>query len=267
MNLLLLSTLGDAAWVASIIVLVGLGPGLLFFLYLVLKAKKREREFLPSSEGKDSVAFFNAYICSAVLMIKLDRRDADIKKQILDRKIKKLDGDSANHWDTFNKVWKNEISEKRIAKWCIKNLNELDRSDLMYMLVEFALIDGSLLKREHDLLVSLMKRLNLPLQELKGMIASHWQRMRREEGQRQHKRKEQRKTYQKPKTSSKSARETAFEILGLPINADESTVKKTYRSLVKKYHPDMFVNKDEALLKAAQARFIEIQEAYELITS
>lgn len=267
MNLLILSSTDDNSWLTDYLFVIALGPGILFFLYYVLKSKIRERRFLPNSKGKSSVAFLNAYICSAVLMIKLDRRDADLKRRILDGKIRELNGQTTDLWDTFDKIWENEINEKRIAKWCVKNLSETERSDLMYMLVEFALIDGSLLKREHDFLLAFMQRLRLPVNELKSMLASHWQRIRREEGQRQQRTREQRKTYQKSNAPSKSSREMALEILGVSKNADESAIKKAYRSLVKKYHPDMFVNKDEVVLKAAKARFIEIQEAYETVSS
>ena len=33
-----------------------------------------------------------------------------------------------------------------------------------------------------------------------------------------------------------------YEVLGLPDNADIETVKRTYKELVKKYHPDKYVN-------------------------
>lgn len=55
-----------------------------------------------------------------------------------------------------------------------------------------------------------------------------------------------------------------YEVLGVPENADDATVKKAYRELVKKYHPDNF--KDNPLADLANEKLQEINEAYDMIT-
>ena len=57
----------------------------------------------------------------------------------------------------------------------------------------------------------------------------------------------------------------AYTILELSPEATEEQIKKAYRTKVKKYHPDRIKTEDEALLKGAQQKFIQIQEAYEVI--
>lgn len=57
----------------------------------------------------------------------------------------------------------------------------------------------------------------------------------------------------------------AFKILEVSPKATNEEIKKAYRALVKKYHPDRIKTEDEALLKGAQQKFIQIQEAYEAI--
>jgi molecular chaperone DnaJ len=49
-------------------------------------------------------------------------------------------------------------------------------------------------------------------------------------------------------------------VLGLAKGASEAEIKKAYRSLAKKYHPD--VNKEAD----AEAKFKEINEAYEVLS-
>ena len=47
-----------------------------------------------------------------------------------------------------------------------------------------------------------------------------------------------------------------YEVLGVDKNADDATIKKAYRTLAKKYHPDM--NPGD---KAAEQKFKEVNEA------
>ena len=54
-----------------------------------------------------------------------------------------------------------------------------------------------------------------------------------------------------------------YEILGVPKNASEEEIKKAYRKLAMKHHPDR--NQGEAS-KAAEARFKEAKEAYEMLS-
>jgi len=52
-----------------------------------------------------------------------------------------------------------------------------------------------------------------------------------------------------------------YEVLGVPRTADTDELKKSYRRLARKYHPD--VNKDPD----AEERFKEINEAYEVLSN
>lgn len=52
-----------------------------------------------------------------------------------------------------------------------------------------------------------------------------------------------------------------YAILGVPRNADEKEIKKAYRRLARKYHPDL--NPGD---KEAERKFKEINEAYEVLS-
>ena len=54
-----------------------------------------------------------------------------------------------------------------------------------------------------------------------------------------------------------------YEVLGVSKDADEETIKKAYRELVKKYHPDKYVNNPLADLAAEKIK--EINKAYDMI--
>ncbi|MGL5415160.1 MAG: J domain-containing protein [Clostridium sp.] len=54
-----------------------------------------------------------------------------------------------------------------------------------------------------------------------------------------------------------------YEILGVKEGASQEEIKKAYRALVKKYHPDQF--KDTPLKELANEKLREINEAYDTI--
>ena len=55
-----------------------------------------------------------------------------------------------------------------------------------------------------------------------------------------------------------------YKVLGIPRDADQETIKRAYRELAKKYHPDQYVNNPLASL--AEEKLKEINKAYEMLT-
>ena len=56
-----------------------------------------------------------------------------------------------------------------------------------------------------------------------------------------------------------------YEVLGVPSSATDEEVKKAYRNLARKYHPDNY--HDSPLADVAQEKMKEINEAYEAVQS
>ena len=58
-----------------------------------------------------------------------------------------------------------------------------------------------------------------------------------------------------------STKRDYYEVLGVTKESDENTIKKAYRQLAKKYHPDMNPGDSEA-----EAKFKEVNEAYDVLS-
>ena len=59
--------------------------------------------------------------------------------------------------------------------------------------------------------------------------------------------------------------DSAYKILEIDKNATTDEIKKAYRTMVKKYHPDKLQHMDEVYRKGAEEKFRKVQEAYEQI--
>ena len=57
----------------------------------------------------------------------------------------------------------------------------------------------------------------------------------------------------------------AYKILEIEKSATDDAVKKAYRKMVKKYHPDKLRDLGDEHLKGAKEKFQKIQDAYEKI--
>lgn len=59
--------------------------------------------------------------------------------------------------------------------------------------------------------------------------------------------------------------DSAYKILGVDANASDEEVKKAYREMAKKNHPDLVGNLGDEVRQAAEKKFQEINAAYESI--
>lgn len=59
--------------------------------------------------------------------------------------------------------------------------------------------------------------------------------------------------------------DSAYKILEIPKSATDNEVKKAYRKMIKKYHPDKLQGIGKEHIKGAKEKFLSIQKAYEQI--
>jgi len=129
------------------------------------------------------------------------------------------------------------------------------RRNLFRMFLEIqlqaALADGVIHAAERRMLERICDRLGLPRAELEALEA-----MFRAE---QH--------HQKTRPTQRPAVADAYAILGVQETADEAEIKKAYRRLMSRHHPDKLVAKGlpEEMMKLAAQKTHEIRQAYEAL--
>lgn len=61
----------------------------------------------------------------------------------------------------------------------------------------------------------------------------------------------------------RARRANPFEVLGIPRGSTAAEITAAYRTLAKKYHPDLYQGRSERVQKAAEHRMQQLNEAYQ----
>lgn len=125
--------------------------------------------------------------------------------------------------------------------------SRLKRRQYMGFLIQLAFIDNGISSDEDMVLRQIMTELNISTMEYDAILNSFESRMKN-----------------KPQSMSETE---AYKILGVNQSDDMDTIKKAYRKLIRKYHPDIVSSQDkgESYMEEATAKTQEINQAYEAI--
>ena len=134
--------------------------------------------------------------------------------------------------DLLNK----EIAIEQVAMQIRMNMNVYSRTQLLYFLFGLAKADGNVCNHE----IALLDR----IANLLGIDST---------------------TYQSIKAMYYDNSDSAYQILGIPASATDEEVKKAYRKMAVENHPDKVGYMGEDIRKAAEKKFMAINEAYEKI--
>lgn len=138
---------------------------------------------------------------------------------------------------TFNEVIKKrEISAEKICAYLNQRTRYEVRLQLLHFLFGIARSDGNISALEVEKIKEIAGYLNV------GMI-----------------------DFESIKAMFIKSADTAYKILEIERSATDDEVKKAYRTMAKKYHPDRVNTENEAIKSGAEEKFKEVQKAYETI--
>ena len=60
--------------------------------------------------------------------------------------------------------------------------------------------------------------------------------------------------------------EDYYKVLGVAKSASTSEIQKAYRKLARKYHPDLFADKEDKEREHAKQQFQKVQQAYDVLS-
>tara|TARA_R110002049_G_scaffold137089_3_gene296969 strand:- start:188 stop:967 length:780 start_codon:yes stop_codon:yes gene_type:complete len=138
---------------------------------------------------------------------------------------------------TFNEVVKKrEVSAERICNYLNQRTRYEVRLQLLHFLFGIAQADGTLRPAEID-----------KISEIAGYF------------------RVSRIDFESIKAMFIKSADNAYKILEIEKSVTDEEVKKAYRTMAKKYHPDRVNTENEAIKKGAEEKFKEVQKAYEII--
>lgn len=133
--------------------------------------------------------------------------------------------------------------------YTLTKFDYLKRVKIMEYLLNLAFIDKEFSKTEKMIVEDISNALKIKKHDFENLINTF------------------ESFYSNQASSNALSLEKAYEVLESNSSDDSNTIKKSYRNLVKQYHPDIMSGRGEAqnIIDEATKKLQEINEAYELI--
>jgi DnaJ like chaperone protein len=143
---------------------------------------------------------------------------------------------AAQHIGVLKELLQKEIPVREVCEQIRYYMEHPMRLQLMYYLFGIAQADGNVDKSELRILESIANYLGLNTKDFESLKAMHYK-----------------------------DTESAYKILEIEASCSDDDVKKAYRKMAMKYHPDKVRGLGEQHEKAANDKFLQVQNAYEQI--
>jgi DnaJ like chaperone protein len=197
-----------------------------------------ERQYRTSPEQTQSGDFEISLLVLSAIVIKADGKvDQRELNYVRSQFVSMYGKERANHaFQLFKGIMKKQISTRQVCMQIRQHMPHASRLQLLHFLFGIAKADGHVAQAEVDQIHTIAGYLyinNYDFESIKAMFYN--------------------------------STDSAYKILEIDKSASDAEVKKAYRKMAKKYHPDKLQGLGEEHLKGAQAKFQKIQEAYDNI--
>ncbi len=136
----------------------------------------------------------------------------------------------------LKEILKQDIPVKAVCEQVRYNMEYSSRLALLHFLFNISRADGNVDLSEVNSIEQIAAYLQISSKDFESIKAMFW--------------KDQ---------------DAAFKILEIEKSASDDEVKKAYRKMAIKYHPDKIAHLGEDFQRSAQEKFVKVQEAYESI--
>ncbi|CAM1345991.1 TerB family tellurite resistance protein [Tenacibaculum crassostreae] len=165
---------------------------------------------------------------------RIDRRELDYVRMYF---VKMYGKERANHaFKLFNGIIKKQISTRQVCLQIRQHMSHSTRLQLLHFLFGIAQADGQVTGSEEQEIRKIASYLYINEYDYVSIKAMFY-----------------------------NESDSAYKMLEITKQASDDEVKKAYRKMAKKYHPDKLQNLGEEHKKGANEKFQKIQAAYEQI--
>lgn len=154
------------------------------------------------------------------------------------------------------------VYRETIRKVCVEirlHMNESARLQLLNYLVLIAKADGKVTADERSALYEVAETMGLSRTDVEAMLAMNY-----DNGNYSNANGNANGNYY-DKRQAQNELDNAYKVLGVSPSASDDEVKKAYRQLALKHHPDKVASLGEDVRKAAQRKFQEINNAKDIV--
>lgn len=140
----------------------------------------------------------------------------------------------------FRGILERQYDLNEVTAQIVAHLDYHDRLEMCHLLFSIAMSDGQLHESETRMIMGIGARLGITDQDMRTVFGSS-------------------------RPAGSAMADDPYETLGVPRSADNETLKRTYRELAKKFHPDRVERLGDEYRSFAEEKFKKLQAAWEQI--